>query len=81
MSIYLGLIRQPRTRPRCVRQIIEKAVNVEAKAAIQPPSKTKKIDSRYPKSYRLSAKKDKDENNHWNIDKAKSYTLSPANIS
>ena len=41
--------------------MIEKAVNIEAKASLQPPSETKKIDSKYPKRYKPLVKKDKDD--------------------
>lgn len=42
--------------------MIEKTVDVKAKASFQPSSKTKKIDFKYPKGYKL-AKKDKDKTN------------------
>ena len=42
--------------------MVEKAVNIEAKASLQPLSKIRKIDSKYPKDYRPLVKK--------NIDKA-----------
>ncbi len=42
-------------------EVVEKAVNVEAKAGLQPPSGTKEIDFRCPKGYRPSVKKDKDD--------------------
>lgn len=65
--------------------MIEKAVNTEIKASLQLPSKTKEIDSRYPKSYRLSAKKDKDKATwkYWDgdKDKAKYHNLFLANTS
>ena len=63
--------------------MVEKTVDVKAKASLQPPSGTRKIDSRYSKRYKLSVKKDKD-NTYWeqcdkvsNKDnkKAKSYNL------
>ena len=44
--------------------MVEKAVNVEAKTNLQPFSKTRKIDSKCPKRYRPSVKKDKD-NAYW----------------
>ena len=68
--------------------MLEKAVDAEAKASLQPPSGTRKIDSRCPKRYKPSVKKDKDDayreqrNKAFNRDKekAKSYNpLSPAN--
>ncbi len=58
--------------------MVEKAVNVEAKASLQPPFWIKEIDSRWPKGYRSSVKKDKDNNNweHRNEDKNKDKTTS-----
>ncbi len=41
-------------------KVIEKTVNVEAKANLQPPSGTREIDTRCPKRYRSLVKKDKD---------------------
>ena len=45
-------------------KVVEKTVDVEAKAGLQPLFGTKKIDSRCPKGYRLLIKKDKD-NTYW----------------
>lgn len=64
-------------------EVVEMAINVEAKIGLQPPSETKKIDSQYLKSYK-SAKKDKDKINweHQNENKTKStHNLFLANIS
>lgn len=60
--------------------MIEKAVDTKAKVSLQPSSRSREIDFRYPKSYRPSAKKDKNEatQEHWDADKAKSYNLFPA---
>ncbi len=41
--------------------MVEKVVDVEIKVSLQLPSKTRKIDSRYPKGYKSLAKKDKDK--------------------
>ena len=41
--------------------MIEKAINVKAKTNLQPPSGTREIDSRCPKTYRPLIKKDKDD--------------------
>ncbi len=43
-------------------EVVEKAVNAEAKASLWPPSRIKKIDSRGLKGYKLT-KKDKDKAN------------------
>ncbi len=43
--------------------MVEKSVNIKAKAKLQSPSKAKEIDSRYPRGYRLLVKKDKDNAN------------------
>ncbi len=57
---------------------------MEAKANLLPPSGTKEINSRCPKGYRPSVKKDKDDAN-WEHqdeapnDKAKSHNSSSAN--
>ncbi len=45
-------------------EVVEKAGDVEAKANLQPPFYVRNIDASCPKSYRLSAKKDK-ENTYW----------------
>ncbi len=45
-------------------EMVEKTVNAEAKASLQPPSGTRKIDSRCSKGYRPLVKKDKD-NTYW----------------
>lgn len=62
-------------------KVVEKTVNVEAIATLQSPSGTKEIDSKYPKSYKPSAKKDKDENTYQDMNKAKNHNFSPANTS
>ena len=41
--------------------MVEKAVNVEAKTDLQPPSETREIDFKCPKRYRLLVKKHKDD--------------------
>ncbi len=52
---------------------MEKTVNKEIKASLQPPSRTKKIGSRYPNGYRLSKNdKIKAHQDYWNGDKNKS---------
>ncbi len=43
-------------------KVVEKAVDAKAKASLQPPSETREIDSRCPKRYRPSVKKNKDDN-------------------
>ncbi len=40
-------------------EVVKKAVNVEVKANLQPSSRTREIDSSYPRSYRPLVKKDK----------------------
>ena len=66
-------------------EILEKAVNVKAKASLQPLLGTRKIDSRYLKGYRPSAKKEKNKANQKHRDennnKAKSANFLFANIS
>ncbi len=68
-------------------KVVEKAVSVEAKANLQPPSGTREIDSKYLKGYKPSIKKDKD-NTYWehhneafnqDKDKAKSHNSFSAN--
>ncbi len=68
-------------------KVVEKTVNTKAKANLQPLSRTREIDSRYPKRYRPSVKKDKD-NTYWkhcdeisnkDKDKAKSHNSSSVN--
>ncbi len=67
-------------------KVIEKAIDVEVKANLQPPSGTRKIDSKCPKKYRPLVKKDKD-NAYWehcneisnkDKNKAKSHNSSSA---
>ncbi len=61
--------------------MVEKAVDIKTKVSLQLPSEIKKIDSRYPKGYRPSAKKNKDEAT-WKCQdriKTKSHNPSPAN--
>ncbi len=68
-------------------EVVEKAVNVEAKANLQQPSRTRKIDSRCPKRYSALVKKDKyntcreDRNpvSKRDKDKAKSHNSSSVN--
>ncbi len=65
-------------------KVIEKAIDIEAKASLQPLSRTRKIDSKCLKSYKLSVKKDKKhdanrENRDEDKDNAKSHNLSSAN--
>ncbi len=64
-------------------EIIEKAVNAEVKTSLQPLSRTKEIDFRYPKSYKPSVKRDKDKANreYQNGNKTKPHYLSLTNTS
>ena len=64
--------------------MVEKAIDAEAKASLQPPSGTRKIDSRCPERYKPLVKKNKD-NAYWeqynkafnrDKEKAKSHNLS-----
>lgn len=50
--------------------MIEKTINTKAKAGLQLLFRTKKINARYSKRYRLSVKKDKDDNYQEYYDKA-----------
>ena len=67
--------------------MVKKAINAEAKTSLQPLSGTKKIDFWYPKGYRPSTKKNKDNlsQKHYNKvfnkekNKAKSYNFYSAN--
>ncbi len=67
--------------------MVEKALDVEVKANLQPPSGTREINSRCPRDYRLSIKKDKDNVNqehrdeipNQDKDKVKSHNSSSAN--
>ena len=65
-------------------KMVEKAINIEAKAGLQPPFKIKEIDSRYPKGYKPLVKKDKN-NAYWeqrneatNRDKKKAKSHNPS---
>ncbi len=65
---------------------MEKAGNIEAKANLQPPFYVREIDSRYPKSHRPLAKKDKKDTYQKprnkafkDKDKVKSHTPTSAN--
>lgn len=65
--------------------MIEKTINVKAKASLQPLSKIREISFKYLKSYRL-VKKDKDKANWvlWNQDENKNkftQNSTPINIS
>ena len=67
------------------KEVIEKTVDVEAKASLQPLSRIKEINFRCLKGYRLLVKKEKDKAS-WkhqdeNKDKAKSHNPSSTNIS
>lgn len=63
--------------------MVEKAIDIKAKANLQSPSESREINSRYWKGYRPSAKKDKEEviREDWDgdKDKAKPHNPSPAN--
>lgn len=65
--------------------MVEKAIDVEVRASLQPLSGTREVDFRCPKGYKPSAKKEKDEVNqkHWDAnkdkDKAKFYNSFFAN--
>ena len=58
-------------------EVVKKAVNVKAKASLQPLSKTREIEFKFLKSFNLSAEKYKDKamQKYWDRDKAKSYNL------
>ena len=59
--------------------MVEKAVNIQAKASLQPSSRTRKINSKCPKGYRLLAKNKEDEvsQEHQNRDKNKTKSYNP----
>ncbi len=59
-SIRAQLDHRERDLDAC-KEVVEKAGDVEAKANLQPPFYVREIDSRYLKSYRPSAKKDKED--------------------
>lgn len=44
-------------------EVVKKAINTKAKTSLQPSSRTRKIDFKCPKGYKLSAKKNKDKTN------------------
>ncbi len=50
--------------------MVEKAINTKVEANLQPPSKTKEINSRCLRGYRPSVKKDKDDANWKHRDEA-----------
>lgn len=56
------------------KEVVEKAVNIKIKPSLQPPSKTRKIDFRYPKGYRPTKKDESshDKQDHQDENKAKS---------
>ncbi len=64
-------------------KMVENAINVKAKTSLQPPSRTKEIDSKYLRSYKLLVKKNKDKviKKYRNEDKnkVKPHNSSPAN--
>ncbi len=65
--------------------MVEKAINVEAKASLQSSSETREIDCKCPKGYRPLVKKDdinwehQDEASNKNKDKAKSHNFFSTN--
>lgn len=64
--------------------MVEKAVDVKAKAGLPPSFGTRKIDSRCPKGYKPSVKKDKEYNanreyRNGDKDKVKPHNLASAN--
>ena len=67
--------------------MVEKIINIEAKAGLQSYSMIREIDSRCPKKHRLLIKKDKDNDyreyrnkaSNKDKEKAKSHLLSFAN--
>lgn len=60
-------------------EVVEKAIDIKEKASLQPPSKIKEIDSKCPKDYKPSIKKDKDKvtQKYWNRDKNKAKSNNP----
>ena len=66
---------------RFVGKSNKKVVDIETKVNLQLSSKTREIDSKYPKSYKPLAKKDKNKTNweYWDGNKTKSYNLPLAN--
>ena len=63
--------------------MVEKTINAKTKTGLQPSSGTKEINSRCPKEYRLSVKKNKDNayqkyrNEAFNRDKEKIKSYNP----
>ena len=59
---------------------MEKTIGVETKISLQPPSKTREIDSKYSKNSRPLVKKDKNNTNweHWSRDKDKTKSHNPS---
>lgn len=62
--------------------MVKKAVNVEAKASLQLFSEIRKINSKYPKGYRLTKKnKNKTNQEYQNRNKTRFHNLSFTNTS
>ncbi len=64
--------------------MVEKDIDIEAKANLQPPFGTREINSKCPRGYIPSIKKDKDNANQEHLakalkDKAKSHNSSSTN--
>lgn len=64
-------------------EVVKTIVDTKIKASLQLPSRTREIDSKCSKSYKPSAKKNKDKSNqkHWDGDKTKPHNPSLANTS
>ena len=60
-SVYMIPVRSSKTLPEFVGRGNRKIINIEAKTSLQPPLGIKKIDFKYPKSYRPSIKKEKNK--------------------
>ena len=67
-------------------KMVEKAINIEAKASLQPPSGPRKIDSRCLKEYKPAVKKDENDT-YWghrneasNKDKEKAKFHNPSSF-
>ena len=56
--------------------MVEKIINVEVKVSLKSSSEIRKIDSRCPKGYKLSAKKEKDKTSQKHQDRDKDKTKS-----
>ena len=59
MSIHTNIVKPSKRDLDLWKEMVEKAIDIKVKASLQSPFGIRKINSKYPKGYKPSVKKEK----------------------